>query len=369
MRIADLPSFQLQDQRLLPLMGKLLAGLRLGFEDGLLLYETADLTGVGVLANHVRMRMSGKKTYFARSRRLSYTNICQAKCKFCAFHSPHGASAGYALNPEAAIEKLRELGGSEPRELHIVGGHNPDLKIEYFESLFLAIKSNFPNVRLKAFTMVEIAYYAKNSGISAGEFLARCRAAGLAACPGGGAEIFDEEIRKQICPDKGNADTWIETAKLCHKMGIYTNCSMLYGHIENAGHKVAHLLRLRQANDESLSEGLVGFDAYIPLAFQAKGNELAKARKIPQTTGVQDLREIAVGRLLLDNVPHVKAYWVMITPGLAQVALSYGADDLDGTADGEEIARAAGSNAPSGLCMDYLCRLITEAGFEPVERD
>lgn len=358
----------IQDQRLLPLRDKVLAGQRLGYEDGLLLYETRDLTCIGALANHARIRMNGKRAFFSRSRRLSYTNICQSQCKFCAFHATPDSPQGYVLSPGDAIEKLKMPQSFEASELHIVGGHNPALKIDYFENLLGTLKSNFPHMRLKAFTMVEIAYYAQNSGISTGEFIDRCRESGLEACPGGGAEIFDDAIRKQICPEKGDANIWIDTAKLCHQKGIATNCTMLYGHIEAAAHKVAHLLRLRQANNESLAAGGVGFDAYIPLAFQAKGNELARAKKIHEATGAQDLREIAVGRLLLDNVPHIKAYWVMITPGLAQVGLSYGADDLDGTALAEEIAHAAGAKTPIGLSPDYLRRLITEAGFEPVER-
>ena len=357
----------IQDQRLMPLADKVERGRRLGFEDGLLLYETPDLTGAGALANHARERLHGKKTYFVKSRRLSYTNICCASCQFCAFQAKPGDPRGYVLNSEDAIAELKKPQNREIRELHIVGGHNPALGIEYFENLFSAIKTHFPSVSLKALTMVEIDFYARNSGISVEEFLDRCVAVGLESCPGGGAEIFDEGIRKQTCIGKGDANVWLDTARICHQKGVPTNCTMLYGHIESTRHKVDHLLRLRQLNDASLAKGRPGFLAYIPLAYQIEGNELGGRHNIQETTGAQDLREIAVGRLLLDNIPHVKAYWVMITPGLAQVGLSYGADDLDGTAIEEEIAHRAGAKTPQGLSAAYLRRLITEAGFEAVD--
>jgi len=340
---------------------------RLDFEDGLLLYETPDLTGVGAMANHVRTRIHGKVAYFVKSRRMSYTNICSSQCQFCAFQSKPDDPKGYVLNAGIAVAELKKPQNHGVCELHIVGGHNPALKIEYFETLFRAIKSDFPSMRLKALTMAEIDFYARNSGISVEEFLDRCLVAGLESCPGGGAEIFDEDIRAELCAGKGDAKAWLDTAKICHQKGIPTNCTMLYGHIEEPRHKVDHLLRLRQLGDESLAKGHSGFLAYIPLAYQVEDNELGRRRKFFETTGAQDLREIAVGRLLLDNVPHIKAYWVMITPGLAQVGLSYGADDLDGTVIEEEIAHQAGAKTPQGLSAVYLCRLITEAGFEAVE--
>ena len=359
----------IQDPRLLPLADKVEDGTRLSSDDGLLLYETPDLTGVAALAGVVRERLHGKKTYFVQGRRLSYSNICASGCRFCAFHAPPGDPKGFALTAEEVVGELKEAKNSGIRELHMVGGHNPALGVEYFESLFRAIKGHFPDLHLKVFTMVEIAYYASNSGISTGEFIDRCIEAGLGSCPGGGAEIFNTAIRQAIAPGKGDADVWLATARLCHQKGLPTNCTMLYGHLEGAGHKVDHLLRLRGLQDESLGKGKTGFLAYIPLAFQTHGNPLARASGIQATTGTQDLREIAVARLMLDNVSHVKAYWVMITPGLAQVGLSYGADDLDGTVFGEEIAHRAGAKTPTGLTVAEVCRLITEAGYDPVERD
>jgi len=303
---------------------------------------------------------------------MSYTNICVANCRFCAFHVPAGREdnykSGYVLTPQEAVAELEKPCSEGVTELHIVGGHNPELGITHFEALFHAVKTRFPSIHIKAFTMVEIDFYARNSGIPVGDFLDRCVAAGLGSCPGGGAEIFDAELRSQICAGKGDADVWLSTARICHERGIPTNCTMLYGHMEEARHKVDHLLRLMEAQDSALASGLPGFLAYVPLAYQTEGNELGLSHTIPETTGTQDLREIAVGRLLLDKVPHIKAHWVMVTPGLAQVALSYGADDMDGTAVEEEVAHRAGAKTPAGLSVGHLRRLISAAGFEAVER-
>ena len=359
----------IEDQRLLPLADVIDHAQRLTFEDGLLLYETPDLTGLGILADRVRTRLHGKKAYFVQSRRISYTNICCVHCQFCAFQAKPEDPRGYVMSAEDVVAELKKPQNQHVRELHMVGGHNPKLKIEYFENLFRSIKSHLPSVHLKVFTMVEIDFYARTSGISIEEFLDRCLTAGLESCPGGGAEIFNADIRRQICVGKKDAAVWLDTAKICHEKGIPTNCTMLYGHLENAHHKVEHLLRLRQLQDESLALGHAGFLAYIPLAYQIEDNELSRKHKIPETTAIQDLREIAVARLLLDNIPHIKAYWVMITPGLAQIALSYGADDLDGTVIEEKIAHTAGAKTPQGLTVEHLNRLITDAGFQAVERD
>lgn len=357
-------SAYIQDHRLLPLTEKVLSNQRLSREDGLLLYETPDLTGVGAMAHWVRMQKHGLKSYFVSSRRLSYTNICYTHCQFCAFQAKPGDPRAYVLSPEDIVRELEKPENAGVHELHMVAGHYPKLKIDYFETLFRTIKAQFPSIHLKVFTMVEIDYYARASGISVDAFLDRCLAAGLESCPGGGAEIFDPEIRKEICIGKKDAEVWLRVAEICHKKGIPTNCTMLYGHIEEARHRVDHLLRLRDLQD---STG--GFLAYIPLAYQNEDNELSRSYQIPETTGSQDLREIAVARLMLDNIPHIKAYWVMITEGLAQAGLSYGADDLDGTVIAEEIAHLAGARTPQGLTRAHLRHLITAAGFDPIQRD
>ena len=354
----------IQDPRLLPLAEKVQRGERLSFDDGLLLYGTPDLPGLGALAHHVRLERHGLKTYFVQSRRLSYTNICHTRCQFCAFQAKPGDPRAYTLTAEDAIRELAKPENAGVQELHMTSGHNPKLKIAYFEDLFRKIKARFPKLHLKVFTMVEMDYYARNSGISMEEFLDRCVAAGLESCPGGGAEIFDPGIRERICIGKKDADVWLRVAELCHRRGVPTNCTMLYGHIEEPRHKVDHLLRLRELQDRT-----GGFLAFIPLAYQVEDNELSRTHAIQPSTGVQDLREIAVARLLLDNIPHIKAYWVMITEGIAQIGQSYGANDLDGTIIEEEIAHLAGAKTPQHLTKARLEHLIREAGFEPVERD
>jgi len=354
----------IRDERLLPIADKVLAGERLGFEEGLLLYESPDLTGIGAMAHHVRLQRHGLKTYYVHSRRLSYTNICYTHCQFCAFQAKPEDPRAYVLSAEDILKELEKPESAGVRELHMVAGHYPKLKIDYFEDLFRRIKTRFPEIHLKVFTMVEMDYYARVSSISVEEFLERCMAAGLESCPGGGAEIFDPEIREKICIGKKDADTWLKVAELCHRKGVPTNCTMLYGHIEEARHRVDHLLKLRELQDRTS-----GFLAYIPLAYQIEDNELSQTYEIHETTGTQDLREIAVARLLLDNIPHIKAYWVMITEGLAQIGLSYGADDLDGTIIAEEIAHQAGARTPQALSRKQLERLIRDAGFEPLERD
>ena len=359
----------IRDERLLPLADKVLAGARLSFEDGLLLYESPDLTGIGAMAHHVRLQKHGRAAYYVVSRRLSYTNVCYTHCQFCAFQAKPGDARAYSLSAENIIQELEKPENLGVRELHMTSGHNPKLKVDYFEDLFTKIKARFPSIHLKVFTMIEMDYYARISGLTTDAFLDRCMAAGLESCPGGGAEIFDEALREQICIGKKDAQVWLDTAELCHRKGLPTNCTMLYGHIEEAKHRVDHLLRLRDLQDRSLAAGYTGFLAYIPLAYQNEDNELSATHVIHETTGTQDLREIAVGRLLLDNIPHIKAYWVMISPGLAQAGLSYGADDLDGTVIAEEIAHLAGAKSPQGLQQGELVRLIREAGFEAMERD
>lgn len=358
----------IQDQQLLSLAEKVECGHRLTLEDGLLLYKTTDLTGLGAMAHHVRKRLHGNKAYFVQSRRMSYTNICQTQCRFCAFRVEKDDPKSYVLSVDDAITELNKPQNQGITELHITAGHNPELGIEYFEQLFCAIKSHFSSIRIKALTMVEIDFYAKNSNISVEEFLDRCQAAGLESCPGGGAEIFDADIRRQICGNKQDAQVWLNTASICHQKGISTNCTMLYGHIEDACHRVKHLLQLRQLQDKSLASGYKGFQTFIPLAYQTGSNELGRHHNIPETTGARDLQEISVARLLLDNIPHIKAYWVMTAPGLAQIALTYGADDLDGTAIDEQIAHSAGAKTPMMLSTEYIRRLISDAGFETVER-
>ncbi len=357
-------SHLIRDARLLPILDKVMAGIRLDARDGLLLYASPDLTGIGAMANHVRQQRHGLDTYYVASRRLSYTNICYTKCQFCAFQAQPEDPRAYVLTAEDVVRELEQPGNEGVCELHMVAGHYPKLKIDYFEHLFRTIKQRFPDIHLKVFTMVEIAYYARNSGLSVDAFLDRCMAAGLESCPGGGAEIFDPEIREKICIGKRDAAIWLDVAELCHRKGLPTNCTMLYGHIEEPRHRVDHLLQLRALQDRTN-----GFLAYLPLAYQNEDNELSSTYPIQETTGVAFLCEIPVPSVLLEHLPFLQALAHEQRTGLAQLGLSYGANDLDGTIIAEEIAHRAGATTPQGLTRPALRRLITEAGFVPVERD
>jgi aminodeoxyfutalosine synthase len=354
-------SFRTHDPRLEPIAAKVLAGGRLGFDDGLALYATPDVLAVGWLANHVRERMHGDVTYYNVNRHLNPTNVCVAACKLCAFGRKKGDPAGYTMALEEAWATAASGLTEAVTEFHIVGGLHPDLPLEYFLELVRGLKQRFPRVHIKAFTMVEVAYLARRAKLTIEQTLQKLREAGVDSMPGGGAEIFAPRVRSIICDHKIDGEEWLSTARLAHKMGFRSNATMLYGHIENDADRVDHLLRLRGVQDET-----GGFQAFIPLAFHPENTPLDH---LPVTTGLSDIRQIAVSRLLLDNFPHIKAYWQMLTPKIAQIALRFGADDLDGTVIEEKIYHDAGATTPQGMTRKELCRLITEAGRIPVERD
>ncbi len=354
-------SFRTHDPRLQPIAAKVLAGGRLGFDDGLTLYATPDVLAVGWLANHVRERMHGDVTYYNINRHLNPTNVCVAACKLCAFGRKKGDPAGYTMALEEAWATAATGLTEAVTELHIVGGLHPDLPFEYFLDLVRGLKQRFPKVHIKAFTMVEVAFLARRAKLTIEQTLEKLREAGVDSMPGGGAEIFAARVRSIICDHKIDGEEWLSTARLAHKMGFRSNATMLYGHIENDEDRVDHLLRLRAVQDET-----GGFQAFIPLAFHPENTPLDH---LPVTTGLSDIRQIAVSRLLLDNFPHIKAYWQMLTPKIAQIALRFGADDLDGTVIEEKIYHDAGATTPQGMTRKELCRLITEAGRIPVERD
>lgn len=340
---------------------KLRAGERLTHDDGLLLFGTSDLLGLGWLANSVRERLHGAKAFFNINRHINYTNVCVNHCAFCSFSRDRGQDGAWEYSLDEIFEKaLRDLppGGDE---LHIVGGCHPDLTIEFFEEMLRGLKARLPQVHLKAFTAVEIAHIASRSGLSVRETLTRLAAAGLGSMPGGGAEVFSPRIRKKLCPQKIDADSWLEIHRTAHQLGLKSNCTMLYGHVETVEERIDHLLRLRALQDET-----GGFQAFVALSFQPHGHEL---EKIPAPTGVTDLKVIAASRLLLDNIPHIKAYWVMLGMKMAQVALHFGADDLDGTVVEETISHMAGATSPQALRVRELRRMIEEAGRVPVQRD
>jgi aminodeoxyfutalosine synthase len=353
--------FRTYDPRLEPIAAKVLAQGRLSAEDALTLYATRDVLAVGWLANHVRERLHGDLTYFNVNRHINPTNVCVAACKLCAFGRKKGDAAGYTMALDEAWQTAASGYSEAVTEFHIVGGLHPDLPFEYFLDLIHGLKERFPKVHIKAFTMVEIAYLARRAKLSIEETLLKLREAGVDSMPGGGAEIFNHRVRSIICDHKIDGDEWLDTARAAHKLGFKSNATMLYGHIENDADRVDHLLKLRALQDET-----AGFQTFIPLAFHPENTPLDH---LPVTTGLTDIRQIAVSRLVLDNFPHIKAYWQMMTPKIAQIALRFGADDLDGTVIEEKIYHDAGATTPQGMTRKELCRLITEAGRVPVERD
>jgi aminodeoxyfutalosine synthase len=354
-------SFQTDDPRLEAIHEKVLARERLSPDDALALYRSGDILAVGWLANHVRERLHGDNTYFNVNRHINPTNVCVAACRLCAFGRKKDSPGAYTMALEEAFQTAASGYTEAVTEFHIVGGLHPDLPFQYFLDLVSGLKQRFPQVHLKAFTMVEVAYLAKRAKLSIAETLQQLKNSGVDSLPGGGAEIFADRIRHIICDHKIDGDQWLETARLAHTIGLKSNATMLYGHVENDEDRVDHLLKLRALQDQT-----GGFQTFIPLAFHPENTAL---RHLPKTTGMLDIRQIAVSRLVLDNFSHIKAYWQMLTPKIAQIALRFGADDLDGTVIEEKIYHDAGATTPQGMRRQELVRLIREAGREPIERD
>jgi len=351
----------LDDQHLRPVLAKVLAGERLSFDDGVLLYRSPDLLTVGWMANYVRERLHGNRTYFNVNRHINPTDVCVASCRLCAFGKHAKDPSAYTMSLEEVWERAGHGYSEAVTEFHIVGGLHPELTLDWYCRMIRGLKERYPQVHLKAFTMVEVAYLAKRTKISIGETVERLKAAGVDSLPGGGAEIFSERVRRIICDHKIDGDEWIETARTAHRIGLKSNCTMLYGHLETETDRVDHLVRLRDLQDETQ-----GFVTFIPLAFHPKNTALSH---LATTSGFDDLRQIAVSRLMLDNIPHIKAYWIMMTPGVAQIAQRFGANDIDGTVVEEKIYHDAGATTSQHLRRQDLLRLIREAGREPLERD
>ena len=343
---------------------KVRAGEALGFDDGVELFQHPSLLELGLLANEVRERLHGQRTYFNRNMHINATNLCVANCRFCSFARLKAGDPGaYTLTLEEAWGRLRaRVEAKDPiTEIHIVNGLHDGLPFSYYTDLLSGLKRICPAVHLKAFTAVEIFFFHQHYGLPVAEVLRRLRAAGLDSLPGGGAEIFAPRVRRKLCADKCDGDAWLDVHRIAHRMGLRSNCTMLYGHIETIEERVDHLLRLRSLQDET-----GGFQTLIPLAFHPDGNAL---RRLPPPTGVDDLRVFAVSRLLLHNIPHLKAYWVMLGLKTAQTAQWFGADDLDGTVQEERIYHMAGAETPQSLGVPDLVHLIECAGRIPVERD
>ena len=349
------------DTSLEPIREKVETGQRLSFDDGVALYRSPDILGVGWMANQVRERLHGNRTFFNVNRHINPTDVCVASCKLCAFGKRVRDPKAYTMSLEEVWEKAGHGYSEAVTEFHIVGGLHPELTLDWYCQMLRGLKERYPQVHLKAFTMVEIGYFAQRSKLTTREVLIRLKDAGVDSMPGGGAEIFHERVRRIICDHKITGDQWLEVAGIAHELGLHSNCTMLYGHIETEEDRVDHLMKLRALQDRTH-----GFVTFIPLAFHPDNTDLYH---IPSTTGFDDIRQIAVSRLMLDNIPHVKAYWVMMTPRIAQIAQRFGADDIDGTLVEERIYHDAGATTSQNLRRGELMRLIREVGREPVERD
>ncbi|MDP2157977.1 MAG: CofH family radical SAM protein [Nitrospirota bacterium] len=366
---------------------KVIAGKRITEEDALRLFETDDIFTLGALASHVAAKKNGRKAYFIRNRHINPTNICVNRCKFCAFSRSQGQEGSFELTIDEIIAKIGEgqngrVKGQGSRgkkssksqvahhsslithhgfsEVHIVGGLHPQWPFEHYLNMISSIKKHFPKLHIKAFTAVEIDYFSKISGHSLGDTLKALKKSGLGSMPGGGAEIFSEGIRNQLCPEKISGDRWIEVIEAAHRIGIRTNATMLYGHVEALADRVDHLSRLRSLQDKTK-----GFQAFIPLAYHPRNTEIEGS----YTSGIDDLKTAAVSRIFLDNFAHIKAYWIMLGEKISQLALMFGADDIDGTIIEEKITHSAGALTGERLTAEQLVNLIQKAGKIAVERD
>lgn len=365
--IASLRDLAVQDPELESIADKVLEGKRLAFDEGMALYRSPDFPTVARLADIVRERKVGDKAYFVHSLRLSQTNVCYVGCTFCGFQRKFGEEGVWDMDLEDVWNYVDGYYHTDLTEIHISSGHHPKRPWPYYLDLVRGLTERYPGVQVKAWTAAEIHHFTKitRPRKSYREVLGELKEAGLVAMPGGGAEIFAEEVRKKIARAKVKAEGWLEIHRTAHELGIPTNATMLYGHVESLEDRMDHMLRLRQVQDES-----PGFLSFIPLAFQPDNNPLAiELNKSEYTTGLDDLRNLAVARLMLDNFPHIKGYWIMISPELAQVALSVGVSDIDGTIKDERIAHASGANTQTGMTEEALVALVKDAGRVPVRRD
>ncbi|MGB8931291.1 MAG: aminofutalosine synthase MqnE [Anaeromyxobacteraceae bacterium] len=364
MAISKLAHDALEREGLGPIRDKVLAGTRLTDDDALRLFASKDLAALGALANHVREARHGDLAFYNRNVHLNPTNVCVAMCKFCSFARKEGetASPGYTMTLDEAVEKVLSRRPLGITEVHMVAGLHPTLEWEYYPELLRRIHAAWPELTIKAFSAIEIHYWAEKYGKSYEEVLRELQGAGLKTMPGGGAEIFAPRVRRKICDDKATADQWFEVHRTAHRLGIPTNSTMLYGHIERIDERVDHMRRLREAQDETH-----GFQVFIPLAFHPDHNMIGTA--YPKPTGIDTLRTLAVSRLYLDNFDHIKAYWVSAGENLAQTSLAFGVDDLDGTVLDEKVFKMAGSTVPSALSEARFHALIRAAGRVPAERD
>ena len=354
--------FYFIDPALEPIAEKVIAGERLTREDGIVLYGSRDLTGIGQMADHARRRINGERVYFMVNRHINPTNICRNRCKFCAFARDEGEDGAYEMTLDAIVEAAKEGAADGAFEIHIVSGLHPEWSYEFYVDMVRRVREATPeHVIVQAFTAVEIEHMAIIGERSTLQVLRDLKEAGLDALPGGGAEIFSDRTRAAAWEKKTSSDVWLRIHGEAHSLGIKTNCTMLYGHIETAEERVDHLIRMREQQDES-----GGFLAFIPLAFHPANTEMAD---LPGTTGFDDLKTLAISRLMLDNIPHIKAFWIMVGLKVAQLSTAFGVDDIDGTVVEEKITHMAGATTPEALSKQDLVDMIVETGHVPVERD
>jgi aminodeoxyfutalosine synthase len=342
---------------------KVRSGERIADEEAEYLFGEPDLLALGELAASVNARKNGRKVFFNVNRHINHTNICVNRCKFCAFSRTSDEQGAYLLTLEEIANRAREAMAGGATEIHIVGGLHPDLPFEFYLEMLQTIRSSAPTLHVKAFTAVEVDYLAELAGFTIEETLAALKAAGLGSLPGGGAEIFAPAVREVLCPEKISGDRWLEIMTLAHRAGLKSNATMLYGHLETPADRVDHMARLRRLQDVT-----GGFQVFIPLAFQRENTPLNLSGR-GGTSGVDDLKTLAIARIYLDNFDHIKAYWVMLGEKIAQVALTFGVNDLDGTVVEERIGHDAGADSPQALSREGIIRLIRLAGKVPVERD
>ncbi len=340
---------------------KITEGERLSREDGLALYQTNDLLLLGELANLVKERKSGNTVFFINNRHINQTNICSARCKLCAFSRDEGDPDAYTMTLDQILEAAQKTIDDDISELHIVGGLNPSITYDFYLNMLKELKKLLPDVHIQAFTAVEVDYFSNITGKSINDILKELQEAGLGSLPGGGAEVFSTRVRRLICEKKISGERWLEIMRSAHQFGIRSNATMLYGHVETIEERIDHLLLLRSLQDETK-----GFQSFIPLAFHPKNTQLPD---IENTTGFDDIRTLAIARLMLDNFDHIKAFWIMIGLKLAQISLNFGVDDIDGTIVEEKITHAAGAETDQYIEKGNLIKLIKELGRDPVERD
>ncbi len=350
----------LKSHGLISIFEKIRAGERISVEEGEVLFECRDPLAIGVLAHYARMRLHGDKTTYVLNQHINYTNVCVNRCRFCAFHRRKGEEGAFELSLEEIEEKLSKMKG-HIREVHIVGGCHPSHPISYYVGLIKKVRNLLPEATIKCFTAVEIEHIAKKSGISVEETLLLLKEAGMEMLPGGGAEIFDPEIRKKICPEKISGARWLEIMEMAHSLGLKSNCTMLFGHIESPIHRLRHLDELRKLQDRT-----GGFVCFIPLPFLTKHSRLKGTRTL---SGAEKLKTIAISRIMLDNIPHIKSYWIMLGIKMAQTALFFGANDFDGTVVEEKIGHMAGADSPQVLSREEIKTMIIKCGLKPVERN